>query len=322
MPSQLHEALLQLFRNRPELAPELLRDALDQEVPPYTEARIYSADLNEVQPAEYRADLVILLFNGEPVLGVVVEVQLSCDERKQYVWPVYIAGLRARLQCPVCLLVVTADDACARWAAKRIVIGGGSYITPIVLGPSGVPEITDDAVAVADPELAVLSAMAHGKDTDTEKSVRIAHAAQHASQSLDEERSRLYCDLIFHSLSEAARRAFQPVITFKNGFKYEYQSDFAKTYVAEGKAEGIKIGRVEGRADLVERQLTLRFGALSEDVRARIAVSSLSQLDVIGERLLTARTLEEALGSPIAGQYLHSTPAEGTSGSHESTSRT
>lgn len=89
MPSQLHEALLQLFRNRPELAPELLRDALDQEVPPYTEARIYSAELNEVQPTEYRADLVILLFNREPVLGIVVEVQLSCDERKQYVWPVY-----------------------------------------------------------------------------------------------------------------------------------------------------------------------------------------------------------------------------------------
>jgi hypothetical protein len=33
MPSLLHEALVLLFRNRPELAPELLRDALRIELP-------------------------------------------------------------------------------------------------------------------------------------------------------------------------------------------------------------------------------------------------------------------------------------------------
>jgi len=36
VPSQLHEALLLLFRNRPGLAPELLRDALHVELPQYT----------------------------------------------------------------------------------------------------------------------------------------------------------------------------------------------------------------------------------------------------------------------------------------------
>lgn len=60
MPSQLHEALLLLFRNRPALAPELLRDALHVELPAYTETRIESAELTDVQPAEYRADLVVL----------------------------------------------------------------------------------------------------------------------------------------------------------------------------------------------------------------------------------------------------------------------
>ena len=60
MPSHLHEALLLLFRNRPALAPELLRSALHQELPAYTEARIESADLTDIQPAEYRADLVVL----------------------------------------------------------------------------------------------------------------------------------------------------------------------------------------------------------------------------------------------------------------------
>jgi hypothetical protein len=54
MPSQLHEALLLLFRNRPALAPDLLRDALHLQLPPYTHARLDSADLTDIQPAEYR----------------------------------------------------------------------------------------------------------------------------------------------------------------------------------------------------------------------------------------------------------------------------
>lgn len=107
MPSHLHEALLQLFRNRPALAPSLLRDALGLELPVYTEARLDSAELTDIQPAEYRADLVVLLLSCAPVLGIIVEVQLSPDERKRFAWPAYVANLRARLKCPVCLLVVT-----------------------------------------------------------------------------------------------------------------------------------------------------------------------------------------------------------------------
>lgn len=82
MPSLLHEALLMLFRNRPELAPELLRDALHVSLPYYSEVRIESADLTESLPTEYRADLVILLVDGKPALGIVVEVQLHRDDHK------------------------------------------------------------------------------------------------------------------------------------------------------------------------------------------------------------------------------------------------
>ena len=41
--------------------------------------------MTDVQPAEYRADLVVLLYDGKPVLGIVVEAQLSPDEHKRYV---------------------------------------------------------------------------------------------------------------------------------------------------------------------------------------------------------------------------------------------
>jgi hypothetical protein len=285
MPSQLHEALLLLFRNQPRLAPELLRDALRVTLPPYAEARIESAELTDLQPAEYRADLVVLLFDSEPLLGIIVEVQLSPDERKRYVWPVYVANLRARLECPVCLLVVTADETTARWAAKPIELGGLNQFVPQVLRPSGVPEVTDEATARSDPELAVLSAMAHGSDEDTAKSVQIAVVAQMASLGLDEDRSRLYFDLIAASLSDAARRELQNM----DPAKYEYQSDFARRYFAQGKSEGC--------AALVSRLLEIRFGPLPQTARARIAAASLAELGAIGERLLTAHDLQDALGA-------------------------
>lgn len=290
MPSQLHEALLLLFRNRPTLAPELLRDALHVEIPEYTEARIDSADLNDIQPAEYRADLVVLLSDGEPVLGIVVEVQLAPDPRKGYVWPVYVSSLRARLKCPVYLLVVTPEEATARWAGRPVDLGGPNRFVPLVLGPSRVPVVTDEAEARADPELAVLSAMAHGGDPDIEHSVQIALAAQAASSELDDERSRLYFDLVLHALSEAARRALQAM----DPAKYEYQSDFAKRYVALGETRG----RAQGRADMLVQLLTERFGPLPEITRAQIAAASVEELDAIGRRLFTAATLRDALNAP------------------------
>ena len=77
--------------------------------------------------------------------------------------------------------------------------------------------------------------------------------------------------------------------------KYEYQSEFAKRYIALGKAEGEAQGKAQGRADLVKRQLTLRFGKLPAETVTRISTASIEELDAIGERLLTASTLDEAL---------------------------
>jgi hypothetical protein len=77
MASMQHEGLLLLFRNRPTLAPELLRDALGVELPDWSEARVESAELTQVVPTEYRADLVVLLLEGQPIFAIVVEVQLA-----------------------------------------------------------------------------------------------------------------------------------------------------------------------------------------------------------------------------------------------------
>ena len=80
-----------------------------------------------------------------------------------------------------------------------------------------------------------------------------------------------------------------------NSLGYEYQSDFARRYVAQGKAEG----KAEGRMELVLKLLALRFGPLTEAAQARILSAQDAHLDAVAEQVLTAQTLEEAL-SPLS----------------------
>ena len=98
MPSLTHDALLQLFRNRPGLAPELLRDVLRAPVPTFDHVRIGDTTLTDVVPTEYRADLVLLLegaTGAAPRAALVVEAQLGRDPDKRWSWPVYLTSLRA-----------------------------------------------------------------------------------------------------------------------------------------------------------------------------------------------------------------------------------
>ena len=285
MPSVLHESHLFLFRNQPALAADLIRRVLGVALPAFAEARVGSADLTEVQPAEYRADMVIELWRDVPVHGIVVEVQLAEDKRKRFAWPAYVANLYAKLKCPVSLLVVTADDAVAKWAGRTVDLGGLNRFTPYVLGPSGVPEVTDEVEACENPELAVLSAMAHGRDSNVQRAVEIALAAQSASRGLDADRSKIYFDLIMGSMGEAARQALNQM----DARTYEYQSDFARHYKSEGAAEG--------RVEMIVRMLSSRFGALDESTRARVQRASRADLEAIADRLLTAPSLRETLGS-------------------------
>jgi hypothetical protein len=287
--------LLLLFRNRSGSA-DLLRE-LDVQLPEYDEIRADSSDLGDLRPAEYRADLVLFLMRGsQKVLGVIVEVQLGRDEDKPYAWPAYIANLRARHRCPVCLLVITIEDAVARWAGRSIDVGPGTRCKPWVVGPSNTPAITALQDAQENVELAVLSAIEHGQSPDIPLAARIASAAILASADIDVERSRLYLDLILISLAQNAPEAFEATM---NSLGYEYQSDFARRYYGQGKAEGQMEGwakgKAEGRIEIILKLLALRFGPLTEAAQARVRGAQDAQLDAVAERMLTAKTLEEAV---------------------------
>jgi len=105
MPSQLHEAC---FSEIVIAAPLLLRDALHVELPEYTEARIDSADLTDIHGrVSRRSRGVAQRRRGD---GIVWKCSFA-DERQVIALPAYVANLRATFGCPVCLFVVTPDEA-------------------------------------------------------------------------------------------------------------------------------------------------------------------------------------------------------------------
>jgi hypothetical protein len=298
MPSLNHEALLQLFRRRPTLAIELLRDALGLPMPALDNVQIGDSSVSEILPTERKADLVLLLTSspgGAPEQAIIVEVQLAIDPDKRRSWWWYLVGIHTRHQCDAVLVVVTPSASVAAWAAKPIALGHpGASLVPIVIGPDVVPVVRDPAVANLSPELAVLSAMMHGNSDAAED---IASAAFAAVRDLDDERARLYTDVIFISLHAAARAILEDLMA--NG-TYEYQSDFAKRYMAQGRTEGVAQGRAEGeahgRADGVLRVLTARGIDVPPVVRERVlACTDIATLDAWLVRAVTANAASDVI---------------------------
>lgn len=171
MPSLEHQALIEMLRENPPLAPHLLSRLFHLEVPSHASVAVADATLDQLIPVEFRADLVLDLRDatGRVVLAIVVEAQRASSSRKKYTWPVYAAVARAERECPTVVLVVAPDPGVAAWAAEKIDLGLGlGSLQPLTLGPATVPLVTEPHVAEEEAEIAVLSAMAHGNGESTE----------------------------------------------------------------------------------------------------------------------------------------------------------
>jgi hypothetical protein len=74
--------------------------------------------------------------------------------------------------------------------------------------------------------------------------------------------------------------------------KYEFQSEFAKRYLSQGRAEG----EAKGRAEALVRLLTLKFGTpLQDAVAQRIRGASMQELELWTERVLTEQSVDDVL---------------------------
>lgn len=247
-----------MFRSRPQLATWALGKIFGVLLPDYKRIHTEPCDFTDIGPKEFRGDVALALSDrsGKTLAGVSVEVQLGRDTTRGLAWPVYVATLRARLDCPAYLLVIAPRARTAGWCRCPIELGHpGFVLRPLVLGPELIPILTDPAEAVAEPERAVLSGMAHG---DGPHSDAVLNAVLAGLSKSDDERRALYTDLVAAALSHAGQRRLEEIMATT----YKYQSNFARKYVEQGEARG------EARALLMFlRELGV---SVTDEVRDRI----------------------------------------------------
>jgi hypothetical protein len=283
MPSHLHENLIELFRNQPRLAADLLDGRPGVTLPPFEQATLSAGELNDVKPTEYAADLVVCLMNGDKAeLAVIVEVQLSSQKRKRRSWIAYVGTLHARLGCLVVLLVICADAATANWCATPIHYGmPDNVLNAVVVGPRQIPTITDPVAAQQTPELTLLSTMAHGNDGPDQK--LILEAFLSALQAIHPDDRARYHDVVTTTLNAAAREHLEALMTTA---PYEYTSEFALRYFNDGE--------IKNAAKYVLKVLDARGVDLTPETRDRISqCRDVDQLDLWLTRAAVATTPEE-----------------------------
>lgn len=288
MPNTTHELTAEFFRNRPELATELLGGHLGYQLPESDGAEVISAEFNNIAPTEFLADVALKMTKGgEIAFAVIVESQQRPDNRKRFSWPVYVATLHSRLKCPVFLMVTCPNASVARWCEQPIVIGAEWFLTmtPVAMDLQQPPVVTHPAVAERLPELSVLSARAYGNTPGLEKPVLSAFVAGLAK--VEPDRARLYYDFVASDLHGLGRTILEGQMTIAN---YEYRSDFARGYYEDGVNDGLARGEVEALLTV----LGARGFDVSDDVRARIdACTDSEQLNAWIRRAVTIDKVEE-----------------------------
>lgn len=228
----------------------------------------------------------------KPRFAMIIEVQLSADDRKRFSWPAYVGTLYGRLKCPVLLVVSCLDAKVADWCGKPVVITDPNFftMTPAVFGPRQIPVVTDVALAERAPELAVLSVVTHRDQPDP---LPMFNAFLAGLGKVKEDRADLYYDFALTFLPEGACALLEELVTTTG---YRYQSDFARRYFSagktEGKAEGKAEGKTEGEARTLLMVLEARSIAVPDEVRARIIdCTDVDQLDTWARRAATANKI-------------------------------
>ena len=276
-----------MVRESEAMARTIAEWATGQPVPADLQLRTRDQSYSEIQPPEYRADLVLeFVPKGarKPTLMMIFEVQLTRDSDKRRTWPAYQAVLRAQYRCPAMVVVLAPDPGVARWCAEPIDLDGRgtSVMRPTVIGPSKVPVITDLDEAVRTPGVAALSVIAHGRSA---RGLEVGRAGLHAAESLDDPDATLYADMVLHHLDSAARKALEHEMALKLKNKYEYQSPTFRRLVAEGEAKG--------KLQLLEVLLQSRGFHLDAEARQRLEASDPDELDALAVRAVSVDTLDE-----------------------------
>jgi hypothetical protein len=298
MPSVAHEAPLELIRQWPPVAVELVQAMTgeddDELMPGKITVSLGPTDLSDVVPVTFLADSVVVVSDastGKPLLAIIVEPQGRDDPTKKFSWPVYLTVARRILKCPrTFLLVICPDPAEAEKCREVIRIGHPGFdLAPIVIDPRNTPGTGD-----ASPYLTLFAACMGAIDMTEDDGARHVLAAIHDTGASDADLNRLTA-IILNLASDAARQTMEALMTTAEWTTHPFIENFKK----EGRREGLQAGRREGlRAGLVKAKaedvikiIDVRGIKVTEEQREEVDdCTDLAQLDRWFDRALTAKT--------------------------------
>jgi len=238
MPSPEHQAIVDLFRQRPTLIAALLPRTAGIALPEDLLLKVGQSTFSAIASTDFHADLFAQPAGNVPpeIPNVVVEVQLGVDSDKLSSWPLYQAMGWRETNRLTAVLVVTPYLEIATWAGRFIQTGPGkSGCDVFVAGPHEIPRVVDQEEARRQPELAVLSVLAHGGEPDA---LEVAKSGLTGLDSggLSAELGQIVYDQIWSRLNPALHRALE---AFMNQQAYEFKSDHVKGLLARGEKTGL-----------------------------------------------------------------------------------
>jgi hypothetical protein len=284
-----HEAPLELIRQHPDLAIDLVRAMTSVPVPAGGHARLGPTDASSVVPAQFTADSVVIVDDpgtGQPALVIVIEPQGRDDKTKAYSWPVYLANVREAVQCPRAVLIVVCPDPREAERCRKVISMGhpGWDLWPIVIDPAHAP--SDQG---AGPYLLLFLACLPALDMESQAgAARVLDAIRDTGASAAQ-RKRL-ATIILERASDAARRHLEELMKTT-----EYENDFIESYVRvgieQGIEQGIERGAVADAADKLLRLLDGRGLQPTDAQRAQVTASTdMPQLNLWFDRAINAET--------------------------------
>ncbi len=284
MPSFRHQVLVELFRETPELAAAAL-DSKYEGLP----FRVLDADLSQLLPTEFRADLVVVVGEEQPQHALIIEVQLRRDPDKRWAWWVYAAAARARHRCRADVVVVTPEIKVASWAARPQRVGMKQYWAPLVLGPEELPAELAADTAQRSPEFVVLCALAHARSESFASLIEATFAALKAMP----EKSAAFCySALWNSASKNVRRLLENEVAWSD-LEFVPQSPMSKRFYGQGREKGREEGRAVGLADALLLLLRHRNLVPDSDLQRTITRATEEQLNGWLIRATTATDLDD-----------------------------
>ena len=289
MPSISHEGPLDLVRQHPEIAVDLIAGTPGIHLPRQPVVSLAPTDMSAVVPVQYLADMVVLISDavtGNPVLAVIIEPQLRDSTTKRYSWPVYVTTARRVAECPAAVLVVLCPDLAEAAKCRQLIRTGhpGFDLAPIVIDSAGPP----GRDGMGSPYLTVFAASMGGIDLASRPGARQVLDAMASPEISDADRFRMTA-IILTLASDAARHLLEAMMTTS-----EYEKTFVERIHDQGIAEGEARGEAKGKAEAVLKLLDARHLVPSSDQRQQVtSCTDALQLDRWFDRAITAGTAAE-----------------------------